>query len=113
MRTLYSDYTVEQLREELGKLQEERQKAEQMGEVNKVAILERKMQIVASYMLNPDDIEPGATYTLNGDPGFRFKVHDVHGIMAWGHRINLLNEVHEEEEALPISLLEEKVNEDN
>src|SRR5690625_1278227 len=111
MRKLYSDYTVEQQREELGKLQEKRQKAEQMGEVNKVAVLEQKMQIVASYMLNPDDYEKGATYTLKGDPGYRFKVTDVQGIMAWGHRINLLGEMFEKEEALPLSLLEEKVTE--
>jgi len=35
---LYSDYTVEQLRTELGKLKEEAQKAEQFGEISKVEI---------------------------------------------------------------------------
>jgi len=109
MTTRYSDYTVEQLREELGKLVEERQKAEQLGEVQKVTILERKIQIVTSYTLNPDEFESGDLHELIGDPGHQFKISYINGIMAWGHRINLLGEMYEKEEALPISLLGEKV----
>lgn len=104
----YSDYTVEQLREEFAKLKEESQKAEQLGEVNKVAILERKMQIVASYTINPDQFEEHAEYELNGDPGYTFHVNFINGVMAWGHRINLLGEMMQEEEALPISMLGDK-----
>ena len=105
----YSDYTVEQLREELGKLVEERQNAEQLGEVQKVTILERKIQIVTSYTLNPDSFHADDIHELVGDPGHKFKINYINGIMAWGHRINLLDEVYEREEALPISLLGEKV----
>ncbi|MEJ8777428.1 YfhH family protein [Pseudogracilibacillus sp. ICA-222130] len=105
MSIRYSDYTVEQLRTELGQLVEERQKAEQLGEVNKVAILERKIQIVTSYTLDPDSFHAGDTHQLVGDPGYKFKINFINGIMAWGHRINLLGEIHELEEALPISLL--------
>lgn len=108
---LYSDYTIEQLRGELGKLKEESQKAEQLGEISKVEILERKMQMVASYMLNPSDFIPGKHYELTGDPGHTFKINFIDGMMAWGHRINLLGEVYEREEALPISLLGELVKE--
>ena len=43
MRYLYSDFTVEQLRAELGKLKEKAIKAEQLGEVNKVEIYQRKI----------------------------------------------------------------------
>lgn len=107
----YSDYTVEQLRDKLGELKEKAQKSEQLGEVNKVAIYERKIQIVASYMVNPDQFESGDIYDLNGDPGYTFKINYIDGIMAWGHRINLLGEMKEDEEALPISLLREKINE--
>lgn len=105
----YSDYTLEQLREELGQLKEELQTAEQFGEVQKVMILERKMQMVASYMLFPEDFKAGEIYSLRGDPGFTFKINYLEGVMAWGHRINLLGELEEKETALPISLLEEKV----
>ncbi|HLR64711.1 MAG TPA: YfhH family protein [Pseudogracilibacillus sp.] len=108
MSIRYSDYTVEQLRDELGKLKEESLKAEQVGEVNKVAIIERKMQIVASYMINPDQFEEHTVYELNGDPGYTFHVNYINGVMAWGHRINLLGEMRKVEEALPISMLGDK-----
>lgn len=109
MSTLYSDFTVEQLREELGKLVEKSQKAEQLGEVSKYEIYERKIQIVSSYMMNPDEFKPGDEYRLKGDPGYTFKIKNMEGIMAWGHRINLLGQEVEREEALPISLLDERV----
>ena len=104
----YSDYTVEQLREELGKLKEAAQKAEQLGEVHEMAVLERKMQMVASYMLDPDSFTPGEVYSIQGDPGYTFKISFMEGVMAWGHRINLLGNEEEKQTALPISILEDK-----
>lgn len=109
MTVHYSDYTVEQLRAELGKLKEMAQKAEQLGEVSKVAVYERQLQIVASYMLNPEEYEDDTTYEMKYDPGYKFYVHYVNGIMAWGKRINLLGEQFSEEEAIPISLLGKKI----
>src|SRR5699024_3997047 len=105
MKMLYSDYTIEQLRKELGKLKEESQKDEQLGEISRVENLERKIQMVASYMLNPSDFVPGNVHELNGDPGHTFKINFIDGMMAWGHRINLLGETYEKEEALQISML--------
>jgi len=109
MTIRYSDYSVEQLREELGKLKEKAQKAEQLGEITKVAVYERKLQIVASYMINPDEFNDGETYQLKNDPGHLFQINYINGIMAWGNRINLLGQVYEEEEAIPLSLLGDKV----
>lgn len=109
MTIRYSDLTVEQLREELGNLIELSQKAEQLGEVNKVEIYERKIQMVSSYMLNPDQFIPGHIHELHGDLGYTFQIDYIDGIMAWGHRINLLGEKITRQEALPISLLGEKV----
>lgn len=112
MSSLYSDYTVEQLREELGKLVEESQKAQQLGEVSKYEIVERKIQMVSSYMMNPDEFKAGDIHRLKGDPGYTFKINFIEGIMAWGHRINLLGQQVEQEEALPIALLDEIVDEE-
>lgn len=109
MTIRYSDLSIEQLREKLGKLKEKAQNAEQLGEVSKVQVYERQLQIVASYMLNPDSFEAGVTYELKNDPGYKFYINYVNGIMAWGKRVNLLNEPFEEEEAIPLSLLGEKV----
>lgn len=106
----YSDLSIEQLRAELGKLKEKAQNAEQLGEVSKVQVYERQLQVVASYMLNPDDFKDGETYELKNDPGYKFHIHYINGIMAWGKRKNLLDQHVEKEEAIPISLLGKKVN---
>ncbi|HLR70802.1 MAG TPA: YfhH family protein [Pseudogracilibacillus sp.] len=111
MKYRYSDYSVEQLRAELGKVKEKAQTAEQLGEINKVAIYERKIQIISSYMLNPDEYKANDIHQLQGDPGYKFKINYINGIMAWGHRINLLGEILEQEEALPIAMLGEKIEE--
>lgn len=107
--TRYSDYTIEQLREELLRLKEKALKAEQQGNISEVAVNERKMAMVKSYMMNPDDFKPGDTHEMMGDPGHRFKITYLDGIMAWGHRINLLGEIYENEEAVPISILGDKI----
>lgn len=107
MNVRYSDLTVQQLRTELAKCKEEAQKAEQLGEVQKVLILERKIQMLASYLLHPDDFKQGETYKIKGDPGYTFTINFLEGVMAWGHRINLLGEKEEKEVALPLALLEE------
>ncbi|RYG73256.1 DUF1811 family protein [Lentibacillus lipolyticus] len=107
----YSDYTVEQLRAEVGRLKEKAQKAEQLGNISEVAVNERKMQIAIAYMMNPDDFNPQHVYELNGDPGHKFKINYINGVFAWGHRVNLLGELYEKEEALPISLLGDEVQE--
>ena len=106
----YSDFTVEQLRDEVEKLKEKAFEAESLGEVNRVAINERKIQIVLSYMLNPGDYYADDIHQLSTDPGHTFKIDYVNGVMAWGHRINLLGEVYEDIEAIPLSLLGDKVN---
>ncbi|WP_284141576.1 MULTISPECIES: YfhH family protein [unclassified Virgibacillus] len=110
MNYRYSDLSVEQLRAEAGKLKEQLQKAEQLGNISEAAILERKMQVAMAYLLNPADFEINETYTLNGDPGHTFRIDYLEGVFAWGHRFNLLNERYETQEAIPISLLGDKVN---
>ena len=109
MNYRYSDYSIEQLYDEIGKLKEKAQKAEQLGNISEVAINERKMQVALAYTLNPKDFENGERYTLKMEPGHNFKINYVNGVFAWGHRINLLDEVYEKEEAIPISLLGDKL----
>ncbi|HLR60022.1 MAG TPA: YfhH family protein [Pseudogracilibacillus sp.] len=105
----YSDLTTEQLRVEIEKCKKEAQKAEQLGNISEVAINERKVQILLSYMAYPEDYKPGEIYEIRLDPGYTFKVNYIDGVMAWGHRVNLLKETLEKEEALPISMLGDQV----
>lgn len=108
MNYRYSDYSIEQLRQEIGKLKEKAQKAEQLGNISEVAVNERKMQVALAYTMNPEDFIAGEVYHLTTDPGHTFKINYVNGVFAWGHRINLIDEAYETEEAIPISLIGDK-----
>jgi hypothetical protein len=108
MEKRYSEYTVEELRDEVARLKEKAQKAEQMGNVSEYEIYERKVQMALAYMLNPADFKAGETYSLEGDPGQTFSITYMNGVFAWGHRVNLLGQKFEKEEAIPISILGKK-----
>ncbi len=109
MNYRYSDYSVEQLYKEVADLKEKAQKAEQLGNISEVQVNERKMQVAISYTLNPEEFKPDEIYHLKAEPGFRFKINYMEGVFAWGRRINLLDELYEKVEALPIALLGAKV----
>ncbi|MFC2949596.1 YfhH family protein [Virgibacillus sediminis] len=111
MNYRYSDYSIEQLHAEIGRLKEKAQKAEQLGNVSEVAVNERKMQVALAYTMNPEDFSAEQIYQFKTEPGYSFKVNYVNGVFAWGHRINLLGERNEKEEAIPISLLGDKAKE--
>jgi hypothetical protein len=108
MNYRYSDYSIEQLYKEIGELKEKALKAEQVGNISELQINERKMQVAISYTMNPDDFKADEVYQLKMEPGFRFKIDYMNGVFAWGRRVNLLDEVYEEQEALPIALLGKK-----
>src|SRR5690625_1635688 len=108
MNYRYSDYSIEQLYKEIGELKEKALKAEQVGNISEVQVNERKMQVAISYTMNPEDFKPDEIYQLKMEPGFRFKINYIDGVFAWGNRINLLDEIYEKEQALPIALLGKK-----
>ncbi|MCT1905174.1 YfhH family protein [Oceanobacillus sojae] len=110
MKFRYSDYSIEQLHQEIGKLKEQAQKAEQLGNVSEVQICERKMQVALAYTMSPDDFKKEEIYQLKMETGYKFKISYVNGVFAWGYRIDLLDEESEDIEALPISLLGKKVS---
>ncbi|MFS0820121.1 YfhH family protein [Bacillus sp. 1P02SD] len=100
----YSQMTEFELRQEIATLKEQARKAEQLGIVNELAVLERKAAMAKAYMLNPADFNKGEKYEIDGDPGSFFKIHYLNGVFAWGHRVGQ----EDKEEALPISLLLKK-----
>ncbi|RWZ51306.1 DUF1811 family protein [Halobacillus fulvus] len=110
MEKRYSEYTYEELRQEVAQLTEKARKAEQMGMVNEYAVHERKIIMAKSYMMNPADFSAGETYSLTGDPEHTFYIEYMNGVFAWGYRKNKLGQkvTAEEEEALPISMLGHK-----
>ncbi|WP_217589717.1 YfhH family protein [Lentibacillus saliphilus] len=105
MNYCYSDFSIEQLRDEAAQLKEKALKAERLGNISEAEVYERKQLVAMAYMLNPEDFKPGVIYDLKGDPGHRFKINYINGVFAWGHRVNLLDDLYEKEEAVPISIL--------
>ncbi|WP_077620859.1 YfhH family protein [Bacillus sinesaloumensis] len=97
----YSQMTEFELRQEIAGLKEQARKAEQLGMVNELAVLERKAAMAKAYLLNPKDFHPGESYEIDGDPGSYFKIDYINGVFAWGYRVGQ----EDKEEALPISLL--------
>ncbi|WP_449539077.1 YfhH family protein [Ferdinandcohnia sp. Marseille-Q9671] len=97
----YSQMTDYELNQEIAALKEKARKAEQLGMVNELAVLERKAAMAKAYLLDPKDFKPGEAYEIEGDPGSYFKINYMNGVFAWGYRIGQENQ----EEALPISLL--------
>lgn len=97
----YSMMTKYELQQEIASLNEKARKAEQMGMVNEFAVLERKVIMAKSYLLNPEDFKPGEIFLIEGDPGVYFKIEYMNGVFAWGFRLN----GSKGEEALPISML--------
>ncbi len=94
--------TEMELRNEIASLKEKAQKAEQMGMVNEYAVHERKMAMAKSYLMDPGQFVPGKEYHLAGEVMSTFKITYMNGVFAWGYR-----DGQKEEEAVPISLLED------
>ncbi|CDQ20379.1 Protein of unknown function [Halobacillus karajensis] len=111
MEKRYSEYTQEELHQEIAALTEKAQKAEQLGMVNEFAVHERKIVMAKSYMMNPEDFEAGETYEIDGDPGYSFYIEYMNGVFAWGYRKNGhdMKPGGGGEEALPISMLGNKI----
>ncbi|MBB6455087.1 hypothetical protein HNQ94_003582 [Salirhabdus euzebyi] len=114
MEKRYSEMTVEELREEIARRTEQARKAEQMGMVNEYSVHERKIVMAKAYLMNPKDFDSGEIYEILGDPGSYFKIDYMNGIFAWGTRVNKKGEkisIEEKEEALPISMLGDYIDE--
>ncbi|MGQ4668635.1 YfhH family protein [Metabacillus halosaccharovorans] len=101
----YSEMTEYELKNEIAGLKEKARKAEQLGIINEFAVLERKITMAKSYLLDPDDYKPEEVYEIEGAPGESFKINYMNGIFAWGYRLSSPDH----EEALPISMLMKKV----
>ncbi|MED1204980.1 YfhH family protein [Heyndrickxia acidicola] len=97
----YSEMSEYELTREIAGLTEKARKAEQLGIVNEYAVLERKIIMAKSYLLNPDDFHADEVYRIKGDPGAYFKIDYIDGVFAWGYRMT----GGQNQEALPISML--------
>ncbi|WP_246476554.1 YfhH family protein [Salicibibacter cibi] len=105
MNQRYGQMTKQELTAEVARLNELAKKAEQKGMVSEFAVHERKKVIAQSYLLNPDDFNPGETYTV-GEPDVdesSFVISYMNGVFAWGYRDGEASL-----SAIPIALLTKK-----
>ncbi|TFB13885.1 DUF1811 family protein [Filobacillus milosensis] len=109
MQRRYSDYTVEELRQEIAELTEKARKAEQMGMVNEYAVHQRKIVMAKSYTIDPSQFKGGQVFEIDGAPGEYLHINYLNGVFAWGARKGKQGQILSEEEALPIALLTRKV----
>ncbi|AQX56067.1 YfhH family protein [Priestia flexa] len=97
----YSEMSTYEIQQEISVLNDKARKAEQLGMINEYAVLERKIVMAKSYLLDPSSYKPGEVYEIEGAPGQYFKIDYMNGVFAWGFRLG----TSEKEEALPISML--------
>lgn len=100
MKKLYSEMNYEALISEIAMLREQARKAEQMGMVNEVAVLTRKIAIAQSYMFDPNSFRIGLRCELVEEPGTFFTISYLNGIFAWGLKDGETKEI-----GIPIALL--------
>lgn len=97
----YSEMSTYEIQQEISALNDKARKAEQLGMINEYAVLERKIVMAKSYLLDPSSYKPGEVYEIEGAPGQYFKIDYMNGVFAWGFRLGSSDK----EEALPISML--------
>jgi hypothetical protein len=90
--------TAEELKLELKKLEEQ---YKQINIASEQMIIEQKINLARSYLLDPNTIQPNKWYQISGKSGL-FHVAYLNGVFAWG-----TIEGSSEQVAFPISLLKE------
>ncbi|MGM9988752.1 MAG: YfhH family protein [Bacillaceae bacterium] len=100
MKQLYSEMPYDHLIREIANLREQARKAEQMGMVNEVEVLMRKIAMAQSYMFDPKSFKVGQRYELVEQPGVYFTISYLNGVFAWGVRDGETEEI-----GIPIALL--------
>jgi hypothetical protein len=101
MDRLYSQMSKEELQDVMRELKEEAIALFEKGLLSEVMVLRTKYYLAASYLLDPESIEVGGVYYVEGLPDdATFTVTKVDGVMAHG---NLSSSP--EPQAFPIAML--------
>lgn len=100
MEKRFSEMTPYEIKTEIARLHEKARKAEQLGIINEVYVLKRKIVMAEAYLLDPADFKKGETYKIKDEPREKFTIEYLKGRFAWGYKQNS-----DELTAYPISLL--------
>lgn len=106
----YKSYSLEQLKAEEINVKEKLAQAKQDGKQKYIAVYERKLEVVRSFMIDSSQFQPKDIRILKDDPEHYFGILRISGVMAWGYRIHKETlKKHPEKEVLLLVLLGDKV----
>lgn len=100
----FSQMSKDALEMEIQRLNQEMQKAKDQKMDTQLAILQQKINIARSYLIDPENIQTSCWYQVEGN-NIPFYVEYLNGVMAWGTWENS-----HEKEAVPLALLEKPVS---
>jgi hypothetical protein len=83
----FSEMTEVELLNEIGALTEKAHKAEQMGNVSEFSVLDRKIAVAKSYLVDSSKIKLGELTQLKYESESYFFVEEIKGVFAWGYRV--------------------------
>lgn len=86
MNKHYSQMTEVELHDEVLMLAQHIRVAKEANNEFELPILEQKMLLVKSYLVDPSTIHPGDLYAIDEEPGSTFRIHHLKGVFAWGNR---------------------------
>lgn len=85
----YKRYTIEQLEEEEQLLKMKLKEAQENQETRFIAVHQRKIEIVQSYMIDQSQFKVGDLFELNNDSEHLFEIDEMVGVIAWGYLTDL------------------------
>lgn len=96
---LFSQMDQQEILSEITRLEKEINRAEKKGMTSEVDLLRQKKNMARSYLVDPQKIQPGTWYKVEGTED-RFYVEYLRGVMAWGNWEGSLELV-----AIPIGII--------
>lgn len=84
----YKRYSLNQLQAEEKDLKERLAEAESLDQKNYIAIYNRKIEIVQSYMLDQGQFHAGDIREYKENSNYLFEIDEMSGVIAWGYRID-------------------------
>jgi hypothetical protein len=103
----YSRMNVEELKQEISRLEQEEVRARRNAMNGEAAVIRRKIQFARSYLRNPAEIKPGHWYRIEEESA-PFQVDYLNGVMAWG-----TFQGSDFQEAVPIGILHPLIDEED
>ncbi|GIN72334.1 transcriptional regulator [Bacillus sp. J14TS2] len=84
----YKTYSLDQLQEEVDMLKGKLEQAQLEDRTNHILVYTRKIEVVRSFMLDPNHFQVGDIFEIIDEPGYLFEITEVSGVTAWGYKID-------------------------